>query len=178
MPARALVLTAVIASCVSFLVTLAVALLVLAPTIKAAPDPQAVQTFVRAERFELVDPDGTVRAMLSTAGNVTGLGIGNPSTSGAALLAVGPDGTPLLRMQRSDGQATVTMSVSPDNVASIGLGDVAGRALQLRASASGINGMRVQDDLQHPRAEFGVTADGAPFGRLRDETGQPVWQAP
>ena len=64
MPARALVLTAILAACVSSLLTLVGALLVLAPTIRAAPDPQAVQPLVRAERFELVTPAGEVRAML------------------------------------------------------------------------------------------------------------------
>jgi hypothetical protein len=178
MRARTIVLTAIIASCVSSLVTIAVALLVLAPSIRAAPDLQATQPLVRAERFELVDADGTVRAFLSTAGDVAGLAIGDPSTSGAALLAVGPVGTPLLRMQRSGGQATATISVTPDDVASVGLGAVSGRAMLLRAGSSGSSAIRVQDDLQHPRAEFGVGADGTSFGRLQDETGQAIWQAP
>ncbi|SRR5712692_9763601 len=64
MPARVVILTAIIASCVSAAVTLAVALLVLPPVIGAAPDPQAAPPLVRAERFELVDPQGKVLAVL------------------------------------------------------------------------------------------------------------------
>ena len=42
MPVRTAVLTVVVASCVSSLMTLAVSLLVLAPSIRAAPDAQSV----------------------------------------------------------------------------------------------------------------------------------------
>jgi hypothetical protein len=64
MPTRTIALTALIASCVSALVTLTVVLLVLAPTIRAASSAQDVQRVVPAEPVDLVDARGTVRARL------------------------------------------------------------------------------------------------------------------
>jgi hypothetical protein len=66
MPTRTIVLTALIASCVSSLVTLTVALLVLAPGIRAAPDPQAPTSTVRTQKLEIVDQRGRVRAAMGT----------------------------------------------------------------------------------------------------------------
>jgi hypothetical protein len=64
MSPRALVPTALIAACVSSVVTLTVALLVLPPVTRAAPESQAVQAVVRAEQFEVVGADGAVVARL------------------------------------------------------------------------------------------------------------------
>jgi hypothetical protein len=66
MPTRTLVLTAIIASCVSSLVTLAVALLVL-------PWAQGAQQVVRAERFEVLSKNQRVAAALQSDGDFTGL---------------------------------------------------------------------------------------------------------
>src|SRR5262249_56843489 len=73
--ARNVVLTAATASCVSSVVTLIVALAVLPPMIHATPDPQATQPLVRAERFELMDAAGRVRATLSTERQGVGLAL-------------------------------------------------------------------------------------------------------
>jgi hypothetical protein len=178
MPTRELALTALVASCVSSVVTLAVALLILPPVSRAAPDPQAVQPVVRAERFELVGADGNVRASLGAVANIVGLAIGDPSTSGSVLLAVGPDDTPLLRMQRLAGQSSITVSINPNDVAVVGLGDVFGPGISLAAGSTGEQTLRVQDGQQHPRVSLGVAADGASFVRLQDQAGHPVWQAP
>src|SRR4051812_3474211 len=90
MPTRIIVLTALIASCTSSVITLAVALLVLAPGIRAAPDPQGVQPVVRAERFELLDTSGTVRGSLNMEANGAGLTLRDETGTSRVVLVSDP----------------------------------------------------------------------------------------
>jgi hypothetical protein len=118
MPARTVVLTAVIASCASSLVTLAATLLVVAPGIRAAPDPQATQPLVRAERFELMDAQGNTTAVL---GKVP-----------ASLSVVPVSGTGLVFLDPS-GRARAFMGVSENSVPAVAITDPRGRVGALSA---------------------------------------------
>jgi hypothetical protein len=145
MPARTVVLTALVASCASSLVTLAVALLVLAPSIRAAPDPQAVQPIVRAERFELVNANGMQRVMLGVDGQGLALtlrspdnqprivlrvteddasivGVTNAARTGAALYAL-PDGRAIAAVQGPQDRGDVLMQIAADNTREIKIFD-------------------------------------------------------
>jgi hypothetical protein len=146
MPTRTIVLTALIASCVSSLVTLTVALLVLAPGIRAAPDPQTVQPVVRAERFELMDDNGQIRAVLGRqhgAPDVDGLiGLVVFGADGVRrlVIALSPTGDrPFMALAERPGPARAMMGMYPDGSAA----------------------MRWTDETGQPRAVFGVAPDGA-----------------
>ncbi|HLH26115.1 MAG TPA: hypothetical protein VK066_26660 [Chloroflexota bacterium] len=122
MPARSVVLTALIASCVSSLVTLAVALLVLAPSIRAAPDAQATQPVVRAERFELVDVQGNTTAVWGRIAPDISTTITKPGTG---LAFLDPAGQPL-----------AIMGVSENSVPGVFVFDPQGRVAALSAYSS------------------------------------------
>ena len=130
MPARSIVLTALIASCVSSVLTLAMASLILAPAIHAAPSAQDVQPVVRAERFDLVDTGGTVRARLEvdpTQG--TGLSLRDESGRSRMVALVHP----------SSGAGVVV--VSPTNPQ---------RRVFMGTSANDAVGIYIADDTGHP----------------------------
>jgi hypothetical protein len=90
MPTRTIVLTALSASCVSSLVTLGVALLLLAPALRVGPNLQAVQSVMRAERFDLLDTNGTVRASLHTEAQGAGLILRDATDTSRVVLVTDP----------------------------------------------------------------------------------------
>jgi hypothetical protein len=154
MPTRTIVLTALIASCVSSLVTLTVALFVLPPSIRAAPDPQAVQPVVRAERFELLDANSTVRASLNT--EATGAGLTLRDESGTSRVALVTD-------PRVGHGLFVT-------------GESARGAVTVGASTTNSLGMQVTSP-DGPRL-FVQTNEAGTGLALVDSTGRLIWQAP
>jgi hypothetical protein len=177
MPARTVVLTAIIASCVSSLVTLAAALLVLAPSIRAAPDPQAVQPVLRAERFELVDSTGQVNAVLGTHEDVVGLIVMGPSGDSRVRAAVGTDGFPIVAVRNPTGTAGIGLTVRADDTALFNVVNTSSGRVAVGAGL-GTASADVYDSNDRLRAVVGMRPDGAPFVVLLDETGQPVWQVP
>jgi hypothetical protein len=193
---RTTVLTAFIASCVSSAVTLSAALLVLAPGIRAAPDPQAVQPVVRAERFEVVDQTGNVLARLGQ--QVPGTPVGALWTSRTSLEFLDQAGQVRAVMGMSledapavfvsDDQGTtlsLVQPVRPDGTSagvalSMGTRTPQGRALRLVEGVSPDSGpyLLLFDATSQPRAELGVLADGSAVVRMRDGNDQVIWEAP
>jgi hypothetical protein len=181
MPARTIVLTAVIASCVSSLVTLAATLLVLAPTIRAAPDAQAAQPVVRAERFELVDAQGKLVARLGqhTGGEPAGPGILLGGTSldfldqagqMRASMGLANDSTPGVFFISSQG---LVAGIGENSVADrtpagsvgivlVGPSPVAPEPL-LSAAPDGQSSLQFLDAGGQTRVVQGVRADGTPW---------------
>jgi hypothetical protein len=129
MPARILILTALVASGVSSVVTLAVALLVLPPVIRAAPDLQATQPVVRAERFELVGPNGQLRAILGfdqalEQQPVVGLILMGPSGQQQAVIGLTPEGNfGTIRLNDRAGEFRAGLDAAADGNATVRLGD-------------------------------------------------------
>ena len=197
MPTRTVVLTAIIASCVSSLVTLAAALLVLAPSIRAAPDLQTAQPVVRAERFEVVDQDGRILARLGQQS--PGTPVGALWTSRTSLEFVDQVGQPraVIGMSTNDMPA---LSIADGRGTSVGIGQplmpdgsptggvslsmgtrneqVRALHLVLGASGSDVRPHLLLFDNNRPRIELGVLSDGSPLIRQLDETDQVIWQAP
>jgi hypothetical protein len=137
MPARTVVLTALVASCVSSLVTLGVVLLLLPPVIRAAPDPQAAQPVVRAERFELVDPRGQVLAVLGKREADPSAPIPDPSSTALVFfdsagepgvqIVLGDNMVPAISLKSGHGRvAGLSGTVSPDGTPQDGMGLVMG----------------------------------------------------
>jgi hypothetical protein len=162
MPARSLVLIGIVASCVSSLVTLAAALLVLAPAIRAAPDSQAVQPLVRAQKFELVDQGGTVRATIGMDA------AGNP------------------HLVTRDGQGGMVMLGTMPSPYSTNFNYV---GLNVRKGDDGANllaGLRgdagpfvtLNDHENRPRFAYALTPEGDPVLTAASATGEIIWQAP
>ncbi|HEY7065305.1 MAG TPA: hypothetical protein VII06_27760 [Chloroflexota bacterium] len=154
MPSRIIVLTALIASCVSSLITLAVALLVLAPAIRAAPEPQAVQPVVRAERFELVDAAGTVRGSLNMEANGAGLTLRDETGTSRVVLVTDPRVGHGLFVTGEATHGAVAVGASTSNTIGMQVTSPDGARLFVQASPTG-NGFA-----------------------LLDPAGQMIWQAP
>ncbi len=155
MPARTVVLTALVASCVSSLVTLAGALLFLAPAIRAAPDSQAAQPLVRAERFELVDADGMQRAVLGIDGQGLALTLGG-----------------------SDNQPRIVRRVTEDDAALVGVTNAARNGATLYALPDGRALAAVQGPHDRGDVLMQIKADNTREIKIFDKDDRLVWQAP
>jgi hypothetical protein len=189
MPARAVVLTALIASAVSSIVAFALGLLVAAallhapiaaaqtPTasntpsipapraLSAAPDasaasPVTVSPVIRAERFELVDASGTVLASLGHQAP-TSFAAGDASARGrTALEFVDPAGRPRVGLGVGDDQqAAVYVQDARGGLAALGEG-----RLTTGASANDL-GLILADSGTQQLATVAL-ADGRPVVEL------------
>jgi hypothetical protein len=178
MPARTVVLTAVVASCVSSLVTLAVALLVLAPSIRAAPDAQnSTGSIVRAERFELVDSSGQLQAVLGTLEEVVGLTILGPTGEAQVRAAVSGDGLPIVAVRNPTGSTGIGLAVRADDTALLNVVSASTGRVAVGAGL-GTAGITIHDPADRGRAAIVLRPDGSPGIVLLNEAGQPVWQVP
>ncbi len=163
MPTRTIVLTALIASCVSSLVTLAVALLVLAPAIRAeageptvptqaaatpgfgTPWPTSTPTptsttvpVVRANRFELVDQLGTVWVEMSMQ----------------------PTGLPQITMfEHITNHPAVVIGLDPGQIPGIGVVDFPHHVSAGLGTSPWLTGLRIEDYDQGKRLIVGIDRD-------------------
>jgi hypothetical protein len=177
MPTCALILTALIASCVSSIVTLMVALLVLAPSTRAAPDPQTVQPVVRAERFELADRSGAVRAIIGgdvlptrpdpTAGQVpvfgAHVGMVLQDTAGRPRFAsiVDEDGTSTIAQLDANGRARNALFLYDVGLSGLNMQDARGYGgIALGIHTNTPPGMIITDSEARVRARLGVDRGG------------------
>jgi hypothetical protein len=179
-PTRTLVLTVLVASCVSSVVTLIVALLILPPAIGAAPDTQARQPTVRAQSFEVVDADGAVQAVLGTDERGTGLHMYGRVPRSQLHLVMQSDGAARLEMINfpQDNQSNAGMTLSPSGESWIGLGTAHGPGVQIRQAPTGSAGLLVRDERYRVRVEAGVQPDSLLGLRVQAATGEAIWQAP
>ena len=154
MPNRTIALTALIVSCASSLVTLTLALLVLAPGIRAAPDAQALQPILRAERFELVDASGTVRASLNTEASGAGLTLRDETGTSRVVLVTDPHVGHGLFVTGEATRGAVVVGASTSNTLGIQVTSPDGSKALVQAGSTGTG--------------FAVA----------DPAGQSIWQAP
>lgn len=205
MPTRTIVLTALIASCVSSALTLAAALLILAPASRAAPESQAVQPVLRAERFELIDGTGAVRATLNTERHGVGLALRDEGGAQRVALILDPDALNGLFVvdPATRAMAFVGSSASDPSSFAMRVTNAEGRAALVRAASEGV-GFVATDPGNQPRARMGLDQRGvagvevgnslldpnspraavlqapgaAPRIAISDDLGQPTWEAP
>ena len=123
---------------------------------QAPPRGGAVQKVVKAEAFHLVAPDGTVRALLVTLPEGTGLTLYGKDGPSRAVLGVAADGTTGLTLYDKERVEHAQLSVSPDGTTRLGLSDESGTK----------------------RAIIFVSPDGSPGVGLYDEAGMVFWGAP
>ncbi|HLH24366.1 MAG TPA: hypothetical protein VK066_17730 [Chloroflexota bacterium] len=177
MSIRAIILTALIASCVSSLVTLTAALLVLAPTIRAAPDSQAAQSVVRAERFELTDRSGAVRAIIGadvlptspdlSAGQValTGSHVGmvlqDPAGRPRFAAIVNERGASTVAQLDSNGRARHSLFLDEGGPSGLNMQDARGYGgIALAVPVNSSPGMVITDSDARLRVMLGAARDG------------------
>ncbi len=117
----------------------------------AAP---AVPGVVRAQRFELVDAAGKLRAGLEVRGaGSAGLVLYDARGTGRAWLLVADDGTPSLDLRDAAGKLRAGLEVYGDD---------------------GSAGLTLTDAVGTGRAWLAVGADGAPVLKLLGATGPPA----
>jgi hypothetical protein len=130
--------------------TLAAALLVLAPASRAEP---AVQIYpaLQAQRFDLVDAGGVLRARLG----------------------VEADGTAALSMVDGTGQPRATFTLTSADVAVVQVRNPQGANATLSALPTGVIGVGLVDQGGSSRAGLGLSPDGSPVlevgHRLQDQ---------
>lgn len=175
---RAMLGLAIVSSLLSAAVGGAAAALVVPTPSHAGPEAQAVSTVVRAQRFELVDTNGILRAVLTAGGS---------------------DGWTALQLNDQNGNAHIGMAVATDQAGiAIGQGDMhahvrialigeepaievtneAGAMVDLGVNADGTLGVVGLDRTGQVRANLGLASNGQPSITLRDSSGGTVWNAP
>src|SRR5688500_11537156 len=106
------------------------AVLVLVPTAGAAPGSQVPSPVLRAERIELVDGGGTVRARLGVVEGAVALVLLDPSGQVRAGIGLEADQTASLVLQSGSNPgadlATVVLSARPDDSAHLRVGSRGG----------------------------------------------------
>ncbi len=134
-------------------------------------EPKSV---VRAERFELVDAAGHVRAALGTSkeGHI-GLGIFDDDGNLRAALHLPPDGSARLSLGDGNGVERAMLGVEPDGSPVLHLGDETGKVRVLGHCDDGGSALTLFDAAGKPRAFLNTdTDDGTPALILLDEGGE------
>ena len=140
-----------------------------------------VPEVIRAQRFEVVDAEGKVRAVLALDRVLLWTGPSRP-----------PDGA-LLALYDDQGKRRAEISLFPSGQPRLMLSDAQGKmraelALseflavlddqdKLRAEAA-LSRLTLRDGQGKTRAKLAVSPGGRPNLRLSDENGKAVWQAP
>jgi hypothetical protein len=175
-----------IAAMLASVATLGLATLTAFPSSTASADGEETAPLVRAQRFELVDGNGAVRAMLGVnpaglptfalldeAGQQRFVIAGNPF-GGYGMSIRGDDGAVRFAVAHgaSDGEAFAGLNIR----------DAAGtiRANLFATDDGGLAGFNVFDADQRIRARLGYFPDQkeAPALRFLDGEGGAIWQTP
>ncbi len=171
-------------------VTLAGALLLLPPASRAAPEVQATLPVVRAERFELVDANGALRATLATNLRtpwletdrpipVTALQLFDAQGTSRANVGVGgegPDSATVFTLNDAAGTPRVSIHTLSNGGQIVIAPGVAPNSAELRSSL-GMPETLPGDDV----ATITMKAFGPPFpeaGFTARVGGQVIWHAP
>ncbi len=167
MPTRALVLTALVASCVSSVVSFALARLTTPTPTQAEPQGQAASLLVRTQQLEIVDSTGAARVTIGTAGDrIVRLQMGDPA--GRAGIQIG-----LEDVRLPEGVVTVPTVIAASSSGAQG-SLVAGPDGSISWSLVAADPHGVGRGI----AAMAVDPDGTPRLRLLGSTAQPIWQAP
>lgn len=119
--------------------------------------PMGLAKLIEAERFNVRDPAGNLRAVLGT----------------------GADGATSLLLYNPAGVHQAGLGVMPDGTASIFLGNPAGRTVtELTLYRDGTPSLIFRDRAGKTRALLGAASDGYPFAYFLDAAGTNTWKAP
>ena len=187
MPARAIILTALVASCASsvltFLVGFAVAAVVIhAPSAAAqgvaTPTPVSTSAVpapvLRTERLELVDSEGRIRVRLGIeADRSVGLGVLDQAGNARLVAGVTTDERPVVGFVDHTGQQRSSWALTPDGAPSIVFHNPQHGTVVIGAFGDGPIGLGVLDVSRQPRVRLVMNPDGGEGLMLYDATGQP-----
>jgi len=136
-----------------------------------ATGPVSGAEVVRAERFEVVDTQGRVRATLGMIFGSPDLTLFDEKGEVRAMLTLDFDGSPALYMNDEKGEVRAEVAVHFDGMPRVWLFDEAGESrVELDLLGGGPN-LTLRDENGEPRALVGVDADG-PGLVLYDENGE------
>lgn len=142
---------------------------------------------IRAERFEVVDKDGKLRATLGTgAAGASGLvlpdGLVLTDKNGqprASLGLAADDGAPGLMLYDPGLRYRVALDVAPDGAPALALASKEGRTrAELILPTEGGPGLVLYDPGLHPRVTLDVSPDGAPSLLLVGKDGTVLRKIP
>jgi hypothetical protein len=169
---RTVLLSVLVSSVSSALVAFALGALASPPVSRAAPGQQAPAPVVRAQRFELVDAQGTVRAQLGVLErDVIGLAVLEPGGQPRAVIGLESDGTAGVLVADPSGQPRVGLGVDRNSSAGLRLHTAQGNSTTLSAEPDGSSGLTLAD-ATGLRTGLILTTDARPGWFFRDPTGE------
>jgi hypothetical protein len=111
---------------------------------------------IRAQRFEAVGSDGTVRGALG----------------------VEPDGRAIIDLYSPKGEVVIHAEAHPDGSSSLHLVESEGKGGVMVTMTFGVAGVQLTDKTGSPRASLAVRPDGQPSLEVFDANGNVAWEAP
>lgn len=142
---------------------------------------QETPAVVRAQRFELVDGNGTVRAAISMSQNGPIVALLDESGHARALMAQNPEGEYGFGVNDAQGTARFGVGTTKRGFVGLGMKDANGtfRANMQVADDGSWAGFRTADEHDQQRTFLGLLNDRPGYGiEVEDATGQVLWQAP
>jgi hypothetical protein len=175
---RTMVVVAIFSALTAAFVAFAVAALVQPTISRAGPAEQTAAPIVRAQRFELVDSNGTLRAVLGVgpSDNWTVLQLNDENGDVHIGMAVAADQAGMA-LGQGDLHSHIQMSLVGEEPA-IQVRNEAGAVAVLGVKADGRLGYAGIDRTGQVRADVGLASNGQPRISLLDPTGGTVWTAP
>ena len=149
--------------------------------VRAAQENVPGAKVVQAERFELVDSDGKVRATLgfTVEGREGGptLNLSDEDGKARAVLVLTPGGSPSLGL--FDGQRGAVLYVQRHTGPGLSLYDKEGKILaEMGIDEDGNPRMDLSDKGRRRRASLWLDRAGSPGLALHDKDGKVIWEAP
>lgn len=133
-----------------------------------------VPEVIRARRFELVNAQGEVQAVLGSLGDATGLVLaatGKPEGP-SAILHLTADGEARLQLAAADGKASALIKVSEEGGAIALRGRNAAAGAALTVMPDGSPRLALLDKENRPRAELSFMPDGTTRLTMSDSNGE------
>ena len=131
---------------------------------------------IRAQKFELVDEKGKVRAELTLVDGIPGLLLSDQEGKPRAALGLDKNGTPSLSLHDSSGKTRAALSfMRPGGTApTLAMFDERGKQrVQLGIVENGSPGLSLCDEKESVRVGLAVTSEGSAVGVYRSD-GKPA----
>jgi hypothetical protein len=167
---QSVVMASVLSATISVLTTLAV-IGGIFPSIGRAEADQQGGRVVRADRFELTDPRGNVRLVVSADNGDPVMGLLDRSGNPRVALALASDGSGGIALLDRAGQNRASLGIESNDVAKLLIKSPQGTAAGLGAGPDPMSALVFMDQQGALRVALGLTADGSEALAFTDLSG-------
>jgi hypothetical protein len=147
----------------------------------AAGKATDVPEVIRAQRFELVDPEGEVRAFLGLheGGSPSLTLVSTRPRLSTAAVTINDEGEPALFLLNGRAATSADLSLNNDGSAGMSVSDKLVRVrVYLGTLPGGDPSLHFRDDQKQPRYVVYLIDGKEPYMELLDAKGSTVWSAP